>query len=97
MDIVTREHRKSRRMIAVVAAALMLVGWAGGTSALAASGPPATLACPDGFNLYDTSVLAGYSVGGLQSADLNHNTKTCIRFLDTPSDIVFMDDVVSSG
>lgn len=56
--------------------------------------PAATLNCPDGFQLLPTSVLAGYSVGGIQSADLNGNQQTCIKFLNTPSDIVFIDDVV---
>lgn len=66
----------------------------GATPALGAV-PPATLSCPNGFDLKDTSFLDDYSVGGLQSADLNGNGKTCVKLLNTPSDIVFMDDVMS--
>jgi hypothetical protein len=66
----------------------------GATSALGGT-PPTTGQCPDGFTDLPTSTLGNYSVGGIQSADLNGNQMTCIKFLDTPSDIVFMDDVMS--
>ena len=74
----------------VCAAAVVAVG---ATSAFG-GGPPATENCPDGFTLQPTSFLDNYSVGGLQSADLNGNLKTCVKLLNTPSDIVFVDDVV---
>jgi hypothetical protein len=73
----------------VCAAAVAAIG---ATSALG-NGPP-TGNCPVGFDPQPTSFLDDYSVGGLQSADLNGNQMTCVKLLDTPSDIVFMDDVV---
>jgi hypothetical protein len=73
----------------VCAAAVAAIG---ATSALG-GGPPIGN-CPVGFELKPTSFLSGFSVGGLQSADLNGNQMTCVKLLNTPSDIVFMDDVV---
>ncbi len=96
MDRAPRERRASRRMISFLATFGLMVGTFAGLApaAQAVTGPPATKNCPDSFILEDTTFLQGYSVGGLQSADLNGNGKTCVRLLSTPSDIVFMDDVV---
>ena len=55
---------------------------------------PRVGSCPKGFDPQPVSFLDNYSVGGLQSADLNGNGTTCVKLLNTPSDIVFMDDVI---
>jgi hypothetical protein len=91
-----RGRRTSRRTLSFLATFGLAAGVFAGLApaAQAASAPPATQRCPDGFVLQDRSFLDNYSVGGLQSADLNGNGKTCVRLLDTPSDIVFMDDVM---
>jgi hypothetical protein len=85
-----------RRFLALAVLSVALVA-AAATSA-AAVGPP-TGGCPVGFDLYPESVLSQYPLGGLQGADLNGDDQTCIKWLDTPTELVFVDNVVpvSSG
>jgi len=73
----------------VFAAAVAAVG----TTSAMGEGPQVGT-CPNGFVLHPIEYLSGFSVGGIQSADLNGNGSTCVKLLNTPSDIVFMDDVV---
>ena len=85
-----------RTLVAIVCAAT--VAGIGAASAFGGGEPngPRVGSCPDGFDPQPLSFLESYSVGGLQSADLNRNDTTCVKLLDTPSDIVFMDDVVQA-
>ena len=85
-----------RTLVAIVCAAT--VAGIGAASALGGGEPkgPRVGSCPAGFVSQPLSFLDDYSVGGLQSADLNGNGYTCVKLLSTPSDIVFMDDVVQS-
>ena len=84
-----------RLQVVAAACGVVVVAAVGAATPAIGAGPPATGNCPDSFTLQDTSFLNSYSVGGLQSADLNGNGKTCVKLLNTPSDIVFMDDVMS--
>jgi hypothetical protein len=87
---------KKAGVLACAVASLAIWG-----STASAGGPPPNATppptgngyCPDGFQWLPTTVLEGYSVGGIVSADLNRNGMTCIKFLNTPSDIVFFDDI----
>lgn len=81
---------KKRFMLGLAAGALVAAMLPGA----ALGGGPQVGSCPPGFTAAPLSFLNQYRVGGLQSADLNGNDWTCVRLLATPSDIVFMDDVV---
>ena len=64
----------------------------------ASAGGPAQGGCPPGFNEVLTASIPGFGqFYGYQSADLNGDGKSCVRPLNSPTELVFMDNVVPNG
>jgi hypothetical protein len=65
---------------------------------LASAAPPIG-GCPPGFNPMLTINIPGYGTFyGYQSADLNGDGTSCVRFLpNSPTELVFMDNVVPTA
>ena len=79
-----------RRVILGLAVCAVLV-----VPGVASAGGPPKGGCPPGFDPTPTASIPGYGTfHGYQSADLNGDGMSCVRFLSSPTELVFMDNVV---